>query len=589
MEKIIKFWHSIYGNITLLVLTGIAVIAIAVSTLVLSMSKRAFTETYAKSQEKVFDEVEKELIDLNDKLQNIADAIDTSWAFRLYFDNDRELDNTQNFQNIYQMEKDLDESKASELERLNILIFGMNGKHYLSRTETISLTDDEIMESEPFKNAVNTESIKYTFSKDAYTATSKNSNAIVASKALYYNENKDVYAVMLVTLTEDDIKDYYDYFVSDYSAFYMISDEGVVICSSQSGVAGNVIADEWYIDALKRQSENRWIASKDGKSYTIMKKELPYLGCSIYGLIDNDKALDNLYDMPRLIFLCVIIGIIILLACVLVSRRTLKPLSQLVDKMSMVKNGEFNQYMPVEGAEEVKELATTYNYMIDDIRSYIDELIKTQNERRKAEIKALSMQINPHYVYNTLASIKWLVYQNNQEKTVATIDAFIQLLRNTISNTDEFITIGQEIDNLKNYVLINKTRYGDFVTVEYYVSHECEDCLLPKMILQPFIENAFFHAFPSGMKGTIEVFVRINQKDMEIKIADDGVGMRQEAATKAVVQETKGEHYSGIGIHNVHERLKLIYGNEYGVRIESGENKGTIVKITLPVKRRNAE
>jgi two-component system sensor histidine kinase YesM len=589
MEKIIKFWHSIYGNITLLVLTGIVVIAIAVSTLVLSMSKRAFTETYAKSQEKVFDEVEKELIDLNDKLQNIADAIDTSWAFRLYFDNDRELDNTQNFQNIYQMEKDLDESKASELERLNILIFGMNGKHYLSRTETISLTDDEIMESEPFKNAVNTESIKYTFSKDAYTATSKNSNAIVASKALYYNENKDVYAVMLVTLTEDDIKDYYDYFVSDYSAFYMISDEGVVICSSQSGVAGNVIADEWYIDALKRQSENRWIASKDGKSYTIMKKELPYLGCSIYGLIDNDKALDNLYDMPRLIFLCVIIGIIILLACVLVSRRTLKPLSQLVDKMSMVKNGEFNQYMPVEGAEEVKELATTYNYMIDDIRSYIDELIKTQNERRKAEIKALSMQINPHYVYNTLASIKWLVYQNNQEKTVATIDAFIQLLRNTISNTDEFITIGQEIDNLKNYVLINQTRYGDFVAVEYYVSHDCADCLLPKMILQPFIENAFFHAFPSGMKGTIEVFVRINQKDMEIKIADDGVGMRQEAATKAVVQETKGEHYSGIGIHNVHERLKLIYGNEYGVRIESGENKGTIVKITLPVKRRNAE
>jgi two-component system sensor histidine kinase YesM len=354
-------------------------------------------------------------------------------------------------------------------------------------------------------------------------------------------------------------------------------------------VAGNVIADEWYIDALKRQSENRWIASKDGKSYTIMKKELPYLGCSIYGLIDNDKALDNLYDMPRLIFLCVIIGIIILLACVLVSRRTLKPLSQLVDKMSMVKNGEFNQYMPVEGAEEVKELATTYNYMIDDIRSYIDELIKTQNERRKAEIKALSMQINPHYVYNTLASIKWLVYQNNQEKTVATIDAFIQLLRNTISNTDEFITIGQEIDNLKNYVLINQTRYGDFVAVEYYVSHDCADCLLPKMILQPFIENAFFHAFPSGMKGTIEVFVRINQKDMEIKIADDGVGMRQEAATKAVVQETKGEHYSGIGIHNVHERLKLIYGNEYGVRIESGENKGTIVKITLPVKRRNAE
>jgi two-component system sensor histidine kinase YesM len=588
MEKIIRFCHSIYGNITLLVLAGIACISIAVSTLVISMSKNAFTETYGKSQEKVFEEVEKELIDLNDKLQDIADSIDASWAFRLYFSNDLELDNTQNFQNIYQMEKDLDESKASELDRLNILIFGMNGKHYLSRTETISLDDDEIKSSEPFKNAVNNlDSIKYTYSKDAYTATSKNSNAVVASKALYYDENKNVYAVMLVTLTESDIADYYDYFVSDYSEFYMINDDDIVICSSKDGASGNVIDNDWYKNAANYQSQNRWVTSIDGKSYTIMKRELPYLGCSIYGLIDNDKALDNLYDMPLLIFLCLIIGIIILLACLFVLRRTLKPLSSLVDKMSTVRNGEFNQYMSVEGAVEVRELATTYNYMIDDIKSYIDELIKTQNERRKAEINALSMQINPHYVYNTLASIKWLVYQNNQEKTVATIDAFINLLRNTISNTDEFITISQEIENLKNYVLINQTRYGDSVSVEYYVSQECENCLLPKMILQPFIENAFFHAFPSGMKGTIEIFVRINQENMEIKIVDDGIGMKQEDATKIVTQETKGEHYSGIGIHNVHERLKLIYGNEYGVAIESRENKGTIVKITLPVKRRD--
>ena len=252
--------------------------------------------------------------------------------------------------------------------------------------------------------------------------------------------------------------------------------------------------------------------------------------------------------------------------------------------MSLARDGEFTQYMPVEGTVEVQELATTYNYMLDDIRRYIDQLLETEKERRKSEIKALQMQINPHYVYNTLASIKWLVYQNNQEKTIATIDAFIQLLRNTISNTDEFITMEQELVNLHNYILINQTRYGDAVSVEYYVSPDCNDCLLPKMVLQPFIENAYFHAFPSGMRGTIEIFVRQKEQDLEIKIVDDGVGMRQEDAAQAVAKETSKEHYSGIGVHNVHERLKLLYGASYGITIESSEHKGTCVRILLPFR-----
>ena len=269
----------------------------------------------------------------------------------------------------------------------------------------------------------------------------------------------------------------------------------------------------------------------------------------------------------------------------MIARRTLNPLSQLVDKMSFVRDGEFTQYMPVSGTEEIKELAVTYNIMLDDIKKYIDQLIQTQKEQRQSEIKALQMQINPHYIYNTLASIKWLVYQNNQEKTVKTIDAFIQLLRNTISNSDEFITVDKELENLHHYVSINQTRYGDAVQVEYYVSPDCGNCLLPKMILQPFIENAFFHAFPSGMCGTIEIFIKRRDSILEIKVADDGVGMDNDTATRAVGQDLSKEHYSGIGVHNVHERLQLLYGEDYGIQIESRKQRGTCVKISLPVRK----
>ena len=195
------------------------------------------------------------------------------------------------------------------------------------------------------------------------------------------------------------------------------------------------------------------------------------------------------------------------------------------------------------------------------------------------------MQINPHYIYNTLASIKWLVYQNDSEKTIQTIDAFIKLLRNTISNMDEFITIEQELKNLENYIFINHTRYGEAIKVEYYVSHNCYGCLIPKLILQPFIENAFFHAFPSGRTGTIQIFMKQKGRDLEIRIVDDGVGMNQVEAQQALYDATQKEHFSGIGIHNVQDRLKLLYGESYGIQIESVKEQGTTITVRLPVKR----
>ena len=113
------------------------------------------------------------------------------------------------------------------------------------------------------------------------------------------------------------------------------------------------------------------------------------------------------------------------------------------------------------------------------------------------------MQINPHYIYNTLAGIKWLILQGDGGKAAATLDAFIALLRNTISNADEFITIRQEEQNLRNYVQISQVRYGNKIQVEFYIQDCCMEAKIPKLLLQPFIENAFFHAFPCGQRGGV--------------------------------------------------------------------------------------
>lgn len=584
---------SFAGRMLLTVLAGILLVSVSVSWVVLCMSQRVFMETYGKSQEKVFGQIEEDLNDFHGNLQNIIDAIDTSWAFRLYLGEESGLDNVRTFQNIYQMERDLEQSKASHMERLNILVLGKNGKHYLSRTETLSMSDEDIWKSQAVQQAVKEpETIHYLYSEGAYTETARASQVLIASKALYYQESKSIYGVVLITLTMEDMREYYDYFVTENTSLYLIDGNGVTACSNERGTLGKVMEEKWYQEACRTPEAILQVKDR-GRNLTIMQRELSYLGYTMYGVIDNHLALSRLYNMPLLVLLCAGIGGLTLFACLFFTRQTMRPLSELVQKMEGIREGDFERYMPVNGTmkapAEIRELTATYNYMLDGIKTYIRQLLKTQKEKRRSEIKALQMQINPHYIYNTLASIKWLVYSKDSEKTIQTIDAFIALLRNTISNTEEFITVEQELVNLENYILINYTRYGEAVKVEYYVSQSCRGCLLPKMILQPFIENAFFHAFPSGQEGSIQIFMKEREGILEIQIKDDGIGMDKTEADRAVKEEGHREHFSGIGIHNVQERLKLLYGEAYGVSIFSGQGKGTTVVLRLPAVKGDGE
>ena len=291
-----------------------------------------------------------------------------------------------------------------------------------------------------------------------------------------------------------------------------------------------------------------------------------------------------MYDVKNIAIICTAITLCVLAGIFLIVRQMTKPLYLLTEKMSKVRDGNFNEYIEVSGPEEIKELSSTYNFMITDINKHINELMKVQKEKRKAEIHALQMQINPHYIFNTLSSIKLLIWQGSKDKSITAIDAFINMIRNTISKTDEFITIKEEIENLKNYVLINNIRYGDRIKVEYFIMPDCYEYLIPKLILQPFIENSFFHAFPSEEEGEIQVFIKeYDESNIKIEVYDNGIGIDDDKIDKIMKgNEDKNRYFSGIGINNVDSRIKLIYGNDYGINIKSKINKGSPITIVIP-------
>ncbi|MCR1842898.1 cache domain-containing sensor histidine kinase [Murimonas intestini] len=575
--------NSMVVRILCTVALGVLSAAAIISAIVIHISTDIFVDTYGKSQEQVFRQIENDLNDFHENLMKIVNAVDSSWAFHLYLE-DGEQEPALSFQTVYQMDSDLEKAIPSNINDISVMVIGMNQKSYINRAETITTPKGEILAGEAAVKALdNPDSIQYYMAENGYTSTTKESRVLMAVKALCFLESKEPYGLVFITIKEEDFEKFYKFFTSDAAEFYLIDSSGEVISSNDKEVIGRREEKDYLAEAAEA-GVLRYQTKEDGRLLTVLNTDMPYFACRAYGVIDNGKALDKLYNAPQILLICAVIGAAVMVITLLVVRQTTRPLSVMVRKMSGAIDKDLKEHMDITGSEEVQELARTYNRMLDDLNSYITKLMEIQKEKRKAEISALQMQINPHYIYNTLASIKWLIYEGDTEKSTRTIDAFIMLLRNTISNSDEFITVGQEIENLKNYVLINNTRYGDRIKAEYFVAPGCQNCMILKLILQPFVENAFFHGFPSEMPGHIQVFAERDGSNLRIQIVDDGVGMDQGRLNDLKGKRTKTEHFTGIGVNNVDDRLKLVYGAEYGISIDSTINEGTTVTIIFPAE-----
>ena len=512
-------------QIMLIVIVGILLICLAVAAILINMSKRTFVSVYGDSQEKVFYRIEYELNEYHENL-------------KLYLQEEYETPQ-EGFLAAYNAEHDMQRAIPSNMDNISVMTISLNERSYLSQDETIITPVEEILASPEAQYALeNPGEIQYVYMENGYTSTTQNSPVIMTVKALGVTGNQNPYGVIFVTMKEEDFRQYYEYFTSEYADFYLVDQNGRVISTSERALLGQRMPEK--------------------EAETLLVQELPYYHCTAFATIDTTTALGNLYNEPELWLIALSILVAALILIFIILKRTTGSLSKLVEKMANARNTQYGEYIELGGSREIEELSFTYNEMLDELNGYISELIETQKEKRKAE------------------------------KSAKTIDAFIALLRSTIGDADEYITIRREIENLKNYVLINNTRYGDRIRVEYQVDSDCENSMIPKMILQPFVENAFFHAFPFDADGSIKISVRKQGERLEIRIADNGVGMSDDRLRGMRGGRKDREHFNGIGVRNVDDRLKLLYGGEYDLKIESEESKGTTVILLIPNRQESA-
>lgn len=581
-----RFLNTLSGRVILILVIGIFVASLVLILTLVRQMENTFIETYGRSQEKVFLQVEDNFEDCYERVAEVVSDVQSSWSFNMYFNAEYQgehYDTTAQFANLYQLQNDMKDTMNDNLDDEQVMIVGVNGKCLIMRDDRKLYSAEEILEDPVSQIAgADPDTIHYVIRSSGFTKATASGKVVMAVKA-FCNSQGQPFAYMYITFTQEDMKQFYDFFCSENSDFYITNPEHMILASNRQ----EQISTLFETNSMQEPDTGAVcrVSYEDGNTrYTVLSIRLKYTDFMIYGVIDNNKALIELYDFRKTVFICVLIAGIVALVTALIIRYSLSPLKVLADNMSQVTTGNFDTYMPVEGTEEIQILAKSYNYMLDDLNRYVNALVAVQRSKRKAEIKALQMQINPHYVYNTLASIKWLIWQREVEKSVKTIDAFIALLRNTISNTDEFITVRQERENVTNYMLINGIRYGDRIKTDFFVAPDCETYRIPKMILQPFVENSFFHGFPSEETGSIQIFVRSKEGCLQIEIRDNGVGMSEEIL-KTAKEKKDYENYSGIGINNISERLNLLYGSNQSLEIQSKPGEGTVILIRIPAER----
>lgn len=269
----------------------------------------------------------------------------------------------------------------------------------------------------------------------------------------------------------------------------------------------------------------------------------------------------------------------------LLSYRISSPLNKLKEHMAKIESGDLMTEIQVSGQKEIVVLSSAFNHMIEEIRGLMDRLLTEQKEKRKSEFFALQMQINPHFLYNTLDSIIWLAESGRNEEVIEMVVALSKFFRISISRGKNVIPVMDELEHAKNYLNIQKIRYNKQFDYHFDIDPQVHDYTVVKLILQPIIENAIYHGISTDEQGYITISSFIEENSLYFTVKNNGYGITEEKIAELmhrVRQEGKAE---SVGLRNVYQRLKIYYGDEADLKIESEMDEYTMIVIRIPLRK----
>lgn len=375
--------------------------------------------------------------------------------------------------------------------------------------------------------------------------------------------------------------------IGETGTFHVESESGVVLFNSSKMAS--------LVDATDRQiiekNPTGYYTDDTSTFYSYTTSEMT--NWKIIGHAPEHEIMHDVNEIQSLIILSVTSSIIFTIGLYLfITKKLLRPIKELKEKMKQASNGDFDvKVITKENRNEITELGTSFNLMIRKIKVLLQKSTDEQKQLKVAEFQALQAQVNPHFLYNTLDTIIWMAEAKNTAQVIDVTKALSQFFRISLSKGKDWIPIRDEFDHVRNYLIIQKIRYEDILEVSYHVNEDILDYRILKLALQPLVENAIYHGIKNKRgKGFIRIKADRNaQGHIVIDIIDNGIGIEEPRLDEIRIQLALGlpldKGNGGFGMVNVHQRIRLFYGEPFGLTINSWYRSGTHICLIIPAER----
>ena len=445
-----------------------------------------------------------------------------------------------------------------------LYVIGLNGLTYSTYSKT--KYDIENIKNEDWYNEIikaNGDTVLINTYKDEY-GIGPYKNIVKMGRLITDLITGEVLGILIIDISETMLYDRYSEALKSSSNIYIIDSQGKIISSKDKRFIGTnykeIKLNSDFIEIVSSIDKYGWSIVQNIPSNIITKISSEILKSTLIILI-----------VASLISLIIAYRLSILIT---------KPIFNIKNKMDEVMGGNLNAQVEVKYNDEIGQLGESFNSMIRWLDSSIKKINQKEKQKRMAELSFLQAQINPHFLYNTLSGIRCLISMNKTEDAEQMLFKFTKLLRSILPKAYEMVTLEEEISNIKNYVELQKMRHPNCFDVEYSINYDINSFKVPSFILQPIVENAIMYSMEKeNNKGVIRISGYKSNDGIRIIIEDNGIGMSQDQVENILKKEESINH---VGVINVHERIQLNYGREYGLKIESIQSIGTKIIFILP-------
>lgn len=463
-------------------------------------------------------------------------------------------------------------------EMESIVYMDVEGKIYTT-DPYMSVTAENIIKSGYYKQVKGTTGKTVLFSiEKGFLYDSEDSDVITFGKKIIEKESGETLGYLFINIMSDEVEKYFDNKVSHY---YLADVNNYLLHTNEMEADDNQLYNMILTENLLNITKSKTFKIQ-GNNYLLTSLNCDGYGMRVIGITNLDEFNVEFFDIVyTFLWIGIIIAILLVIFIFFLTEFITRPLVILKEGAEEIANGNMQVHFELKSGDEIGKLGKIFNYMTEEIVALLQRVDAEAKKKREYELALIQEQVKPHFLYNTLDIIIMLLQMNKSREAQRVTKKLADYYKNSLSNSEEIVFLEKEIRIVQDYLELQLMRYEDKFTYEINMGEGTEMVEIPKMTLQPLVENAIYHGLKYKEEwGNISITSKIVGDEVELFVKDNGIGMKEDTLQKML--ELRDKPQGHFGVYSVDHRLKLFYGEGFGIEVTSHYQVGTQIKVTIP-------